>query len=134
MTVKIASPTTYSFVGQNITYTYTVNNSGNVEISAPINIADNKTGTFTISNSALLPGRNVTGTANYTVTQADLDLGFITNLAFATGIFNNTEIKSPNVTATVTANQNPELSINKSASPNNLFFCRREHHIHLQCN
>ncbi|MGB9930086.1 MAG: DUF7507 domain-containing protein, partial [Methanosarcina sp.] len=119
LTVKIASPTTYNSVGQNITYTYTVNNSGNVWISAPINITDNKTGTFTISNTGLATGQNVTGKANYTVTQADVDSGLVTNLAYATGVFNGTEVKSPNVTATVTADQNPQLNINKSASPEN---------------
>ena len=134
LTVKIASPTTYSSVGQNITYTYNVTNTGNVGISAPINVTDNRTGTFTISNIGLAPGQNVTGTANYTVTQADLDSGSVTNEAFATGTFNGTEVNSTNVTATVIANQNPALLTVKIASPDNLFFCRTEHHIHLQCN
>ncbi|MGB9927896.1 MAG: DUF7507 domain-containing protein, partial [Methanosarcina sp.] len=119
LTVKIASPTIYSTLGQNIMYIYTVNNSGNVGISAPINITDNRTGEFTISNSALSPGQNVTGTANYTITQTDLDSGFVNNSAFATGIFNGTEVESPNVTATVTANQRPALLTVKIASPAN---------------
>ncbi|MGB9929536.1 MAG: beta strand repeat-containing protein, partial [Methanosarcina sp.] len=119
LTVKIASLTTYSFVGQNITYTYTVNNSGNVGILAPINITDNKTGTFTIKNSELAPGQNATGTSNYTITQADLDLGFVTNSAFATGIFGNSAINSTNVTTTITAQQNPALLTVKIASPIN---------------
>ncbi len=109
LTVKIASPTTYSSVGENITYTYNVNNTGNVGISAPINVTDNRIGTFTISNIGLAPGQNVTGTANYTVTQEDLDSGSVTNAAFATGTFNGTEVNSTNVTATVIANQNPAL-------------------------
>ncbi len=117
LTVKIASPTTYSSVGENITYTYNVNNTGNVGISAPINVTDNKTGTFTISNSGLAPGQNVTGTANYTITQADLDNGSVTNEAFATGTFNGTEVNSTNVTATVTAIQSPALITVKIASP-----------------
>ena len=33
----------------------------------------------------LPPGQTVTGTANYTITQADLDSGFVTNSAFANG-------------------------------------------------
>ena len=71
--VKSASPATYFAVGQNITYTYTVTNSGNVNITGPINITDNKTGTFTISNIGLAPGHSITGTANYTITQDDLE-------------------------------------------------------------
>ena len=117
LTVKIASPTTYSSVGENITYTYNVNNTGNVGISAPINVTDNRIGTFTISNIGLAPGQNVTGTANYTVTQDDLDSGSVTNAAFATGTFNGTEVNSTNVTATVIAIQSPALLTVKIASP-----------------
>ena len=57
-----------------------------------------------------------TGTANYTITQDDLDSGFH-NAAFATGTFNGTEVNSTNVTATVIANQNPALLTVKIASP-----------------
>ena len=44
MTVKIASPENYSEVGQNITYTYNVTNTGNVFIAGPITVTDNRTG------------------------------------------------------------------------------------------
>ena len=101
--VKSASPTNYSTVGQNITYAYDVTNSGNVNILGPVNVTDNKTGTIQISNSDLAPGQSVIGTANYTIAQADLDNGSVTNIAFATGTYNGTEINSANVTATVTA-------------------------------
>src|SRR5664280_2226353 len=70
---KSASPEIYNTVGQNITYTYTVTNYGNVNITGPINVTDNKTGTFTISNIGLAPGHSITGTANYTITQDDLE-------------------------------------------------------------
>ena len=71
--VKLATPSIYSVVGQHITYTYIVTNSGNVGIAGPINVTDNKTGTFTISASGPAPGYSVVGTANYTITQADLE-------------------------------------------------------------
>jgi uncharacterized repeat protein (TIGR01451 family) len=61
----------------------------------------------------------VTGKSNYKINQADLDNGSVTNEAFAIGTFNGTLIHSNNVTATVTATQDPVLEIVKSASPTN---------------
>ena len=55
LTVKIASPETYSSVGQNITYTYNVTNTGNVIITGPINVTDNKAGTLLITAGNLAP-------------------------------------------------------------------------------
>jgi YVTN family beta-propeller protein len=114
---KYASPTNYSAIGQNITYTYNVTNSGNVNIRGPITVTDNRTGTTQISSSDLAPGQSVTGTANYTITQADLNAGSVTNAAFATGTFNGTEIKSTNSTSIVTAVQSPALITVKLATP-----------------
>jgi uncharacterized repeat protein (TIGR01451 family) len=97
-------PTTYNAVGQTITYTYTVTNSGNVNITAPISVIDNKIATSPItiqSNGTLSPGNCISGTATYTITQADLDAGYVTNQAFATGSFNQVTINSIN-TATWT--------------------------------
>ena len=63
--VKSAYPTSYDSVGQTITYTYTVTNSGNVNISAPITVADDKFGTVSIqSNGTLNSGSSVTGTSD----------------------------------------------------------------------
>ena len=42
---KSAYPTTYDAIGQTITYTYKVTNSGNADISAPITVTDDKFGT-----------------------------------------------------------------------------------------
>ena len=117
--VKIASPENYSTVGQNITYTYNVTNSGNVNITGPINVTDTIIGTITISNNGLAPGHSVTGTANYTITQADIDNGYVNNTAFATGRFRNDTVTSNPDNATVIAVQNPALLIVKIASPEN---------------
>lgn len=100
--VKLASPTTYSAVGQNITYTYTVTNSGNVVISAPINVTDDKFGTVSIQSSGILsPGSSVQNTYSYRITPVDINAGSVTNLAYATGSFNDKSIISPQTVALV---------------------------------
>ncbi|WP_394697739.1 beta strand repeat-containing protein [uncultured Methanomethylovorans sp.] len=114
---KSASPTTYSAVGQTITYTYTVTNPGNVVINGPITVTDNKIGTVTISSSSLAAGASVSGTATYTVTQADINSGLVTNSATASGKFNSATVTSNTATAMVTATQTPTLTLTKSASP-----------------
>src|ERR1051326_45580 len=113
---KAGSPATYSAVGTVITYTYTVTNSGNVTIAGPFTISDNKT-TVTCPVSNLIPGASLTCTATYSVTQADLDAGSVTNTAAASGNFNGSPVTSPTATATVNAIQTPTLSLAKPASP-----------------
>ena len=101
---KSAVPITYNAAGQPITYTYTVTNSGNVNITAPINVIDNKIATSPItiqSNGTLSPGNCISGTSTYTIAQSDLKTGYVTNQAFATGSFNQVTINSIN-TATWT--------------------------------
>jgi len=115
--VKSASPTTYSAVGQIITYTYNVTNSGNVNITGSVNVTDNKVGTIEIIAGDLIPGQSVTGTGNYTITQADINTGSVTNAAFATGTFGNNTTTSNTDHATVIVVQGPTLTIVKSASP-----------------
>src|SRR5665647_388663 len=114
---KLADTETYDTVGQEITYTYNVNNTGNVLITGPITVNDNKTGTIQISTNDLAPGQNVTGTSTYPITQEDINAGSVTNNANATGTFNGQEVKSNNVNETVTAEQNPALNITKTANP-----------------
>src|SRR5664279_5358659 len=46
---KSASPEIYNTVGQNITYTYTVTNYGNVNITGPINVTDSILGIVNIT-------------------------------------------------------------------------------------
>ena len=118
---KSADPKTYDDVGQTITYTYKVTNTGNVNILEPITVHDNKIlgGQITIgtSGNVLAVGQNVTGTATYTITQADLDAGFVTNSAFAT----NKIINSNNTSITVLAVQKPDLKIDKDVDPKTYF-------------
>jgi hypothetical protein len=99
--VELAVPTRYNAVEQNITYFYMVTNSGNVSLTGNINITDNVTGTTTLSTDGIDVGSVLTGISIHTITQADIDAGSVTNLAYTTGSFNSQPVISSNATATV---------------------------------
>src|SRR5205085_1716680 len=111
--VKSASPTSYSSVGQTISYSYLVTNSGNVTLSGPFSVSDDKAAANCPATASLAPGASVTCGASYTITQTDLDHGSVTNVASAS----NGTTTSPTDTKTVSAAQHPALSLTKSASP-----------------
>ena len=102
---KVANLTNYSTVGQVIEYTYNVSNTGIVDLTGNITVKDNRTGTFNITSSGLPVGGSVTGTANYTITQTDIDAGSVTNLANATGSYNGEPVISPDASVKVTGSQ-----------------------------
>jgi len=79
---KTANPTSAS-PGENITYTYTITNNGNITIDN-LSLQDNKLGAISLSDITLAPGENITATATYTVTISDLP-GPIINTATVMG-------------------------------------------------
>lgn len=83
---KMANPINYSAVGQSITYTYKAVNSGNVPISGPFTVADDKLGAVGCGTTTLMPGDSTTCSAVHLITQADLDAGYITNKATVSGV------------------------------------------------
>ena len=72
-----AAPKTYSKVGDVITYTYTVSNSGTLPLDA-VAVSDTKLGTIDGCATTLLVGASTSCTHGYTITQADLDAGSLT--------------------------------------------------------
>ncbi len=67
-----------------------------MNISAPITVTDDKFGTISIQSSSILsPGLSVHNKYFYRITQADIDAGYVTNSAYATGSFSNKPIISP---------------------------------------
>lgn len=70
-----------------------------MDISGNITVKDNRTGQISIPNPNLVPGKSITGTATYVIKQADLDVGSVTNSAYAT----NNNINSNTVILTVPA-------------------------------
>jgi uncharacterized repeat protein (TIGR01451 family) len=97
---KTASPSTYFAVGNVITYTYVLKNTGNVTLKAPFAVTDNKTiVTCPATPTSIAPGATITCTATYTIKATDLNAtntGSVTNTATATA-------KDPN-NNTVTSN------------------------------
>ena len=118
--VKTATPQTYTAAGQTISYSYLVTNSGNVSLAGPVTVTDDKAtvtcpavSTVGNNNATLDPGEAITCTASYTITQADLNSGSVTNVATAHAGGTN----SNQDTETVTAVQTKTLSLVKTATP-----------------
>ncbi|WP_460828130.1 beta strand repeat-containing protein, partial [Marilutibacter aestuarii] len=91
---KTANPTAVDNAGDVVTYTFVVTNPGNVTIE-DVTIVDGLPGLGPITCGAdslptdLAPGAQLTCTAQYTVTQADIDAGSdIVNTAEAAGSYN----------------------------------------------
>jgi uncharacterized repeat protein (TIGR01451 family) len=121
---KTANPTTVTATGQTVTYSFLVTNTGNVTLHAVgiTETAFSGTGTppaATCPSATLAPGAFETCTATYTVTQADVNAGEVTNTATAHGTppGSSTPANSPPGSATVTAPPTPAITVVKSASP-----------------
>ncbi|RXG20517.1 Ig-like domain-containing protein, partial [Leeuwenhoekiella aequorea] len=77
---------TFAQVGETITYTFTVTNTGNTPVNAiAIDDAFLSINGLSIAPANLLPGEVGTVTASYEITQTDIETGFVTNSALATG-------------------------------------------------
>src|SRR5205085_673099 len=75
-------------VGDTVTYSYSVTNTGNVTLSGITVVDDNGTAGNTaddkqivLSATTLAPSASTTGTYTHTLTQVEVDAGSITNIA-----------------------------------------------------
>ena len=119
---KTASPTAVSTVGQTVTYTFHVTNTGGTTLTG-IGITETAfSGTGSLSPIAcdattLAPTASTDCTATYQVTAADIASGIIDNTAEATGNDpGDNTVTSPPATATVTA-VDAALDLTKTANP-----------------
>ncbi len=112
-------------VGETLHYSFLVTNTGNVTL-APVTINDTGfTGhgtrpvvTCPAGAVSLAPAASVTCTATYTVTQADVDAGSVSNTATASGKTPASQaITSAPSSTTITAIRSPAITVVKSASP-----------------
>ncbi|MEM8979354.1 MAG: Ig-like domain-containing protein [Pseudomonadota bacterium] len=110
--VSAGEPTSFDSVGDTIEFTFTLTNTGNTTLTAPITVNDNQIGNNLSCRAApLAPGASTTCAHVWTADQDDLNAGSVTNSAQATsanGVVSGTR------QATVTAVQSPALSITKS--------------------
>jgi len=83
LTLLKTSDTTEAAVGDTITYTYTIANTGDVMLTDLV-LIDDHIGEIPLPTSVLTSGESLTATAIYTVTEADLP-GPLTNAASVTG-------------------------------------------------
>ncbi|MQY13489.1 hypothetical protein SRB5_36370 [Streptomyces sp. RB5] len=123
---KSVEPETVQQAGEQVVYTFTASNTGNTTMRN-VNVNDTGfTGHGTLGplecpagqDRTLAPGEDLTCTAVYTVTQADIDAGGVDNTADATGNDpDGTQVRTEEAGARVTAAQDARISLVKEASP-----------------
>jgi gliding motility-associated-like protein/uncharacterized repeat protein (TIGR01451 family) len=107
--------------GQEIDYTITVTNTGNVTLTN-VTVVDSKTGTV-VNVGTLSPGESKQVEPVYTVTQEDVDRGSVSNEATATGESPNEGDDNPTDTDEVTTPiaQLPSIVIEKKSDKTEIF-------------
>jgi uncharacterized repeat protein (TIGR01451 family) len=114
---KTANPMTYSRAGALVNYSLIAANDGNVTLTS-VSITDPKLASINCAQPVTLaPGSVITCTGTYTISQADLDAGFVTNTANAAGTFGSASVPANPASVTVSAAQNEHLSLTKTANP-----------------
>ena len=109
-------------VGDTLTYSFVATNDGNVTLDN-VTVTDPLPGLSALSctpasGSSLAPGASMTCTATYSVTQADIDSGTITNTATASGDDPDGNPVDDSDMETVVPPQNPSIDLVKSLQSN----------------
>ncbi|MFJ8444311.1 COG1361 S-layer family protein [Kitasatospora griseola] len=102
-------------VGDTVSYTYTVTNTGTAAVHN-VSVSDDRVASVTCDATTLNPGQSTLCHGSYVITAADVQAGHVTNTAHATGTDpEGEEVQSPPIDATVPVVGEGELSIEKTA-------------------
>ncbi|MER7704047.1 hypothetical protein ABTX81_14225 [Kitasatospora sp. NPDC097605] len=113
---KVASPAGPVNVGDTITYTYTVTNTGTAAIHN-LTVIDDRVAPVTCAATSLASGQSTTCTGSYTVTTADAVVGQVINVATATALDpQNQPVESPPAQETVPVTSVAGLALTKQAN------------------
>ena len=113
---KTATTANFSVPGDIVSYSYVLTNTGNLTLTEPLTISDDKIASVSCpSNQGLAPTETLICSADYVATQADLDAGSVTNIASASTVIDGVTTTSAEVSETVNAEQAPALTIVKTA-------------------
>ncbi len=111
---KLAGTPKAASAGAVLPYTFVVTNTGNVTLDS-VTVSDPLVSAVYCPATTLAPGTTTTCTATYVLTQADLDLGHITNHAGVTATPPLGDPVAADDTITTPLAQNPLLTFTKSA-------------------
>ena len=102
--VVTPSPTTFTDVGQPISYSYALRNSGNVTLSGPFAVTDSRVTVACPSTATLAPSTTLTcgSTASYVTKATDVQAGAVVSTATGTGRFGAQTVTSAQASASVT--------------------------------
>ncbi|WP_198520607.1 DUF11 domain-containing protein [Kitasatospora sp. CB02891] len=102
-------------VGDTVTYTYTVTNTGTAALHN-LTVSDDRVASVTCDATTLNPGASTLCHGTYVVTAGDVSAGHVTNTAHAKGVDpEGHEVQSPPIEATVPVVGEGELAIEKTA-------------------
>ncbi len=119
--VKRADTTSIHTVGQRVTYTFTVRNSGNVTLSNVTVTDERLNGDLDCPPVELAPDSTMSCTAVHTVTQADLDDGVLENTADVAGSTpGGAQVSSGSNLVALEVEERPELRVRKSSTASEL--------------
>ncbi len=110
---KTGSPTTFTGEGEEIAYTYTISNIGQVNVTGPVTVDDDKVD-VTCPSGGIPVGESIECSATYSITKADVTNGSIINTATASA----SGMVSNEASFEATFDGTPDLSLSKESDSN----------------